>query len=317
MTSSYIAMNYKCNHNCICCPLSTFDRLHSKLDYEILKKQIVDIIAENGGNGHFTISGGEPTIDNNFIDLISYLAKLGLDVSVLSNASSCEDKDFVKRIIDAFGENYDKSKFSYVTAIHSNEEKIHDYMTGVTGSYLQTMRGLDNLADADINITIKHIMNKYTCSTMVNTFDYLNYHFLENVEFLFCSMDYTGRCSKNIDKLFIDYQELKQHLEDTLDNLEQSKINRKIFVTESPLCMTDPYYWKYYLMHEEFLSTYIAPNLETRYNKGENVVNDCNTNYSSCQDCDVKNYCGGIWSSAYELGKNHKNFLRPVKVLRK
>ena len=55
MINSYIALGYKCNHNCLNCPLSTFDRLHGQLDTNIIKKNITKLCSEND-DLHVTIS---------------------------------------------------------------------------------------------------------------------------------------------------------------------------------------------------------------------------------------------------------------------
>lgn len=318
MGNSYIAMNYKCNHDCICCPLSTYDRLHAPLDYKILKQQILNI-AKNNKNLSFTISGGEPTIHENFFELLNLLSRVNADITILSNATSCSDKDFVKRIIDSLTYDYNLSKLHYVTAIHSTDSKVHDKITQVNGSLKETLRGLNNLNDNNIGITIKHIMNKLTCESMPNTFEDLANSFSNNVEFQFCSMDYTGRCKKHIEELFIKFSELQPYLEKTIDLFELNKnnIGRELSIFESPLCMVDPYYWKYFIPHNEILSSYIAPNDESENNISNNVLSQCNTNYENCKNCDVKELCGGVWESAYNIGKNDNEYLRPVKVLKK
>ena len=319
MENSYIAMNYKCNHNCMCCPLSTFDRLHKRLDYKILRQQILEMKDKYGENIHFTISGGEPTIDENFLDLMKELGEFNPYITILSNASSCKDKDFVKRLIDNLGENYDLNRLDYITAIHSCEPKIHDSITGIDGSFTETMEGIENLSEFYINITIKHIMNKKSFKTMNKTFEYLSKKFNNFVDFQFCSMDYVGRALKNKDELFINFRELEPYLEETIDTFEKNRNNcgRRLTIYETPLCAIDPYYWKYYLIHRKILSTYIAPNDESLYNKSKNVISECNTNYRECQNCDVKDYCSGVWRSSYDIGKNQKDFLKTIKVLKK
>ena len=318
MENSYIAMNYKCNHNCMCCPLSTFDKLHKGLDYKKLKQQILELKEKNGENIHFTISGGEPTIDKNFLDLMKILGEFNPHITILSNASSCKDKEFVKRMIDSLGENYDLKKLDYVTAIHSSNPKIHDSITGVEGSFKETMNGLENLSEFYINTTIKHIMNKKSFKTMKETLEYLSKFFSNFVDFQFCSMDYVGKALKNQEDLFVTFRELQPYFEETLDAFEKEKNNcgRRLTIYETPLCAVDPYYWKYYISHNKTLSTYIAPNDESLYNKSENVISECNTNYKECKNCDVKEYCSGLWQSSYEIGKKEKDFLNPIKVLK-
>ena len=67
MINSYIALGYKCNHNCLNCPLSTYDRLHGQLDPNVIKKNIA-ALSSYTNNLHITISGGEPTLNGEMLE---------------------------------------------------------------------------------------------------------------------------------------------------------------------------------------------------------------------------------------------------------
>lgn len=318
MSHSYIALGYDCNHNCICCPLTTFDRLHTPLKYTLIKEQI-EVTCKTKEKHHFTISGGEPTINDDFFKVLRLLASYNTYITLLSNASSCEDRDFVKKIVDCFGSEEALSNFEYITAIHSYDPNIHDKITATPGSLWQTMKGLDNLVDYNVRVGIKHIMNKISCLDMGKTFNYLGNHFPKIVGFNFCSMDYAGRCGKNTSELFINFKDLQPYLEETLDIIEANSKNegRQIAIFETPLCLTDPYYWKYYISNKNKSSVYVAPNAETPNNMVENVAPDCDCHHDLCQNCDVKQWCDGIWRTTNDIGKEDKQFLEPVKILKK
>lgn len=319
MSNSYIAMSYKCNHDCICCPLSTFDRLHAPLNFDVLKSQINEMSKE-GRDLSFTISGGEPTINENFLDLINLLSTINANIVVLSNASSCADKEYVARLLASIHEDYDLAKLRYVTAIHSIDSKLHDGITRVNGSLNESLTGIENLSSNGVNVTIKHIMNKYTCASMCDTFTSLSNFFPTTVSYQFCSMDYTGRCKKHISQLYADFAYIAPYLERTIDSYETNPrdVGRGLSIFETPLCMVDPYYWRYFEEHRHILGSYIAPNDESIDNKSEQVESECNTNYKECSNCDVREFCGGVWKSAYQIGsRQSKEFLKPVKALKK
>ena len=78
------------------------------------------------------------------------------------------------------------------------------------------------------------------------------------------------------------------------------------------MCLTDPYYWKYYHINKNKSLTYIAPNDESENNMSENYGSKCNTNYKECQNCAVKDYCSGIWESTYEIEPDKSKIIRKV-----
>lgn len=294
MGTSYLAIGYECNHKCICCPLTTYDRLHKRLEFEEIVKRMA-LIKKNGLSSHIVLSGGEPMLHPDFFDILEYAVKQNFCITVLSNSSKCSDRDFAKEIRKIVPDG----RFDIVTAIHSSTPAIHDKITGVEGSLLETLEGIDNLVEEGIPVTIKHIFNNLSLLTLVETFRYLEDHYPPQVSFQFCTMDYSGRAGKNVEKLFVQMKEIREPLEEILDYLETRMVKkRKVSLIETPLCLLDPYYWKYFNNASAGLDTYIAPNTDNRLVDFD-VQSECGTFYEPCKKCAVKKWCAGTWKSAY------------------
>ena len=292
MGNSYLAVGYDCNHACLCCPLTTYDRLHKKMELDDIKKRI-DLIPASEEN-HIVLSGGEPMIHPHFLNILDYLTEKNFTITVLSNASMCKDAAFAERLREY-------KRLEIITAIHSSTPMIHDEMTGTPGSLLQTLEGLDHLVQNKVGITIKHIFSAKTLPLLTDTFDYLEKHFPPQVGFQFCTMDYSGRAGKNKDILYASRKDVMTGLQSVLDLLETRRSKpRRITVIETPYCYADPYYWRYFEGASGRLSTYIAPNTDSVEAIYE-VDSQCHSNHQPCQICAVKKYCPGIWTSAYEI----------------
>ena len=184
---------------------------------------------------------------------------------------------------------------------------------GLKGIFLETLEGIDNLVLANIPVTIKHIFNRISLPTLMESFQYLEKHYPPQVSFQFCTMDYSGRAGKNIRELFVSMKELQKPVEDLLDFLEtrMSKA-RRISIIESPLCMTDPYYWKYFNTAPKGIDTYIAPNTDEKL-VNYDVIGECGAFYEPCLECAVNKWCAGTWRSAYAYQQN--GLLCPVHEL--
>jgi MoaA/NifB/PqqE/SkfB family radical SAM enzyme len=294
MGSSYLAIGYECNHKCMCCPLTTYDRLHKRLSLSQIKERVA-LIQRQDVNSHIVISGGEPMLHPDFLEIVAFLAQEGFSITVLSNATRCKDHDFVCRLKQVIPQG----KFDIVTAIHSTTPQIHDRLTGTPGSLLESLAGLDHLVEEGIPVTIKHIFNRISLGTFLETFRYLEEHYPWQVGFQFCTMDYSGRAGKNAEELFVTMEEIRQPLEFLLDELEGKMAKkRRISLIESPFCMTDPYYWKYFNNASSNLDTYIAPNTDAHLVAYE-VGSQCGPYYPPCTHCAVKKWCSGTWKSAY------------------
>ena len=303
--SSYLAIGYECNHSCRCCPLTTYDRLHKRLSYNEIKERVA-LIRQTETEEHIVLSGGEPMLHSDFLKILEFLAEKDFYVTILSNASQCRKREMVKTIKEIMPKN----KFDIITAIHSSTPAIHDRITGVQGSLMETLEGLDNLVEEGIPVTIKHIFNRISIFTLMDTFKYLEEHYPPKVSFQFCTMDYSGRAEKNIEEFFLSMEDIQQSIEQVLDYLETKMVKkRNISFIETPLCLTDPYYWKYYSTVSNGLDTYIAPNTDER-EVVYNINSECNSFYEPCRKCAVQEWCVGIWKSAYK--HRQEGLLRPI-----
>lgn len=305
MKSSYLAVGYDCNHCCICCPLTTYDRLHKRLSYEEIKER-VERLVEEGGMGHLVLSGGEPMLHPQFLDIVELASRVGFSITVLSNASACREDAFARELVRRAPEG----RLDIVTAIHSSYPEVHDEITGVPGSLLDSLKGLDHLVRMGVPVTIKHILSKVSLRTLPETVRYLEQHFSPRVGFQFSTMDYSGRAAKNAGKLFVSMEEIQPVLEQTLDYLERHmSVERRIRILEAPLCMLDPYYWKYYTVSQGTIYGYIAPNADE---KGVcfHVESECGPYFPVCKDCVVREVCPGTWRTAFEVCGD--GLLRPV-----
>ena len=313
MINSYIALGYTCNHKCINCPLSTFDRLHGELDRDGIINNVKKL-SKNKDNLHITISGGEPTLNPNFLDVLKILGESNSYITILSNSTTCKDENMVFDIIDSLGSSYDLSRLNFVSAIHSYDKDVHDSLTGVVGSFDETIKGLENLIKNNIHVIVKIILNKVSSMDLSKTIDFICSHFGSVVSLELCATDYAGRCGKNISELYICFKDLQLILENAIDNFEKKKYRTKLEIIETPLCLVDPYYWKYFQMGDKGSLTYIAPNNEKENNISESTSN-CHTNYLECNNCDLKKYCSGIWESTYNIEKNKNKIIRPIKKI--
>ena len=296
MKSSYIAVGYACNHNCIICPCSTYDRLHKQQDLQTIKKAVLESNLSSGD--HVVISGGEPTIHDDFYKILEFLSQQGIAITLLSNSEKFTDMELAKKLTDIV----DTNSFDVVSAIHSCDPSVHDKITGVVGSFQKTQDGICNLLYCNINITIKQIINKLTYVGLPEWANFVIKNYSPRVEVQFTSMDYCGRAKKNLDELFITFDEIQPYLETALDTFEQEIDKRRIRIIEAPLCMLDPYYWKYYVDSGSVLNMYSAPNVENESGYTYDLANECGTYYNECGYCLVRKMCPGIWKSAYEIG---------------
>ena len=306
MKSVYIALGYGCNHRCVMCPLTDQDRNSGMFSYDYILSLLSN--QELSVDDHVTLSGGEPTLCEYLYDLIEMLCNKGLRITLLTNCSGFSDFNNAHELF----RRINPAHFNVVTAIHSADAKLHDKITGVDGSFEQSIKGLHNLLDAGVNITIKHIITALTYRTLPEFSKMICREFPPKAEVQFTSADYSGNALKNADMLAISFAESQQKLDEALYFLTRECIQPyKVSLIEMPLCASDSKYWQYFRITGDKLDLYVAPNAKETGGVMYQMANGCAPMYPECENCSVRCFCPGAWNTAYNLIGN--KLLRSIK----
>jgi len=146
--------NLKCNH------------CRAKKDSSELSLEDIKKICENAKKNQFkeiTLSGGEPTLHNNFLEILDIIKYHGFGCNLTTNGL------ISKKIIK-------NEKLRYIKSIQisiDGTEKIHDNTRGIPGSFKRTIENARILKDRGFNIIIKSIIFKSNYNSIVPLAEYL------------------------------------------------------------------------------------------------------------------------------------------------
>lgn len=308
--NAYIALGYACNHKCRFCPCGKSAERKSMSYISSQKfKEYLDRVCQNQSIKSITISGGEPTLQPNFIEILDFLSKTNLHVSILTNSDYLSNIEIFNKIV----KHANPHQVHFTTAIHSHIPHIHDSITQKNGSFERSITALNRLVKSGYRISIKNVVNQIGYKVLDAYLIRMMELFPTNkVDFIICGMDYCGMDTKTIDEFKVSPKELTPYLEKAIETFEtNNKLLHKLKVTDLPLCSVDPYYWKYFNYNQKSsLSAYASP-IDS---KGEtsklsfNIKSDCDTFFSACKECVVNNICPGTWRSSYQVfGENAVN----------
>ncbi|MDR3058719.1 MAG: radical SAM protein [Prevotella sp.] len=144
--SLFIELTYDCNLRCIHC-YNPKNMNGIQISFKQLKNIIDEAILL--GCFHITFSGGESTLDKDFMEILQYARKRRLSVEIFTNGQTLYDNPLFMEIL--------LSLYIYRIglSIYSMNEVIHDKITGVKGSCGKTINIVKKLRNQNVNVEIK------------------------------------------------------------------------------------------------------------------------------------------------------------------
>lgn len=189
-----IDLTYRCNNNCrhcwVCLP-----RDHADGKQELSFKEIKEIVDEARGLGcrRWWISGGEPLLRNDFLEIFDYITRDCAFYSINTNATLITPKIA----------NLMKRRGSKMLALYGSTASVHDHITRNPGSFEATMRGMRYMREARANFIVQIILmrdNYQQFSDMIRIAEKLGRPFRTGASFLHASAHFDLRRNQEIAK---------------------------------------------------------------------------------------------------------------------
>ncbi|MCX7943056.1 MAG: radical SAM protein [Deltaproteobacteria bacterium] len=150
----------RCNNHCIFCHDSEVQD-GSIIDKETLKRDIKEAFQK--GYNRLILSGGEPTIHPDIIELVLFAKICGYDwIQIISNGRMFAYKKFTESMINA-GLN------EVTISFHSHKREILESLTDSQDSYRQTIAGIENLKRHNIVLSIDIVLNRFNIGDLRDT----------------------------------------------------------------------------------------------------------------------------------------------------
>ncbi len=153
-----LVVTYRCNESCPMC------NVHLKADpaREMTTAEFLDMadqMAEVGVSG-VSITGGEPLVREDLMEIIVRLKSHGIPVSVSTNGLKLQDSDIARRLLLS-------GLDSVAVSVDGPTPEEHDLSRGRKGAFERTMTGLHNLLELrqGLGLTKKTFV---TLATVVN-----------------------------------------------------------------------------------------------------------------------------------------------------
>jgi His-Xaa-Ser system radical SAM maturase HxsC len=266
----------RCNNYCLMCsqPPKSWD--DSWLVDEVLA--VIPLIDPDAREIGFT--GGEPTLlGDDLIRMLlackTYLPQTALHV--LSNGRRFADY--------AFAREYAAVQHPDIMVgipLYSDLSNVHDYVVQADGAYDDTIRGVLNLKRLGQRVEIRVVIHKITYDRLPELANFIarNLLFVDHVALM--GLEMTGFTRANLEELWIDPFDYREHLYKAVKSLAGSGMNVSIY--NHQLCTLPSELWAY----------------------ARQSISDWKNEYMpECEGCTKRADCGGFFSSAKMRYSSH------------
>ncbi len=147
--SVLIELTHDCNLQCYYCYVNK-DINRRYLRAEEWKRVLSEL--SEAGCLNVTFSGGELFLNRDVFEILSEARRLAFAISVISNGTFINAKA-AERLADI-------GLLDIGLSFHAAENKFHDILCGLKGSFKKTLRALRQLKSLGVNVAIKHTVSK-------------------------------------------------------------------------------------------------------------------------------------------------------------
>lgn len=147
---AFIHINWNCNVRCIFCFIDAPRRTYRESLSEAELKKIVTEL-DDMKVPELILTGGEPLLNPSMtLKIAEYARAKGMRVSITTNGISVNES--IARTIA----NY---RIHIQIPLHAPDPKLHDYITGIPGSYYKAIKAIRILTTLGVPVTVSTVLN--------------------------------------------------------------------------------------------------------------------------------------------------------------
>lgn len=272
---------FLCNNNCLFCVQADSKQIGNR-SFNELKKDLEEGMLK--GCKGIVLTGGEPTIREDIIKLVSLCKKLGYKViQIQSNGRRFCYVNFCKKMVKA---GMSQGAF----ALHGHTKELHDSLTRAEGSFKQTIQGIRNLIGLNIPVLMNTVVVKQNYKYLPKIANLLVKLKVNQMQFAFVHP--MGNAWKNFDVVVPLISKAAEYMKKAMQIGIKNGI--RVMSEALPFCLSEGY--------EEYAAESIIPFTIVRGLKSQNTdnflfdkVNKGKMKFSFCKECKWDECCEGPW----------------------
>lgn len=184
-----VLLTHRCNQRCeFCFDASNILYKSVNIKLSIIDKTI-DLLKGSLNDGlpfNILLSGGEPTIHPQFLEIVKRYSDAGFPITILSNGQKFADKDFMAKVLKY---NIYNLQFS----IEGASSEVHDFRVGCEGAWNKVIHAIENAQEFGIAFATNSTMTSTSINEMFKLIDLLDTLHVRNMSISNTTPECTGR----------------------------------------------------------------------------------------------------------------------------
>jgi MoaA/NifB/PqqE/SkfB family radical SAM enzyme len=251
----------------------------------------IQIAIQNGAT-KIVLSGGEPTVRHDIVELVDLILKQDVQVQIQTNGINTNS---IKDILDLACRKTKKNLLEFMIPLHGNNPKVHEKVNNNKGSLRATLSSLEIISENNIAIIGKIVCTRYGGQDIVQISNlYLQY----KARAIIIAYPH---CVWFSDDLVLGTDLKKEETTKLFQELDKVSFEIPIYLQGFPHCFTGSLQNKNILFQEEMPDFLNTKNIENKqrdwigipwheYRRKEK------TKFKHCGTCSYFTGCEGIWS---------------------
>ncbi|MBN2038024.1 MAG: radical SAM protein [Chitinispirillaceae bacterium] len=149
--SVVVEVTCRCNLGCYFCYQKHADKSAKNELSAAAWRRVFSQLAE-AGTLYCTLSGGEPFVRKDILDIVEQARCYGMAVSMITNGTLVTRS--IARALAGLG------IMDIGVSLHAAEQPLHDRLAGKNGAFAAALRAIRRLKDAGVKVMIKHTVSK-------------------------------------------------------------------------------------------------------------------------------------------------------------
>ncbi|MEM0360628.1 MAG: radical SAM protein [Candidatus Diapherotrites archaeon] len=280
-----IPVTFQCNSKCLFC---IYDTRQMPWLGNPPADQIKAKIKSTPEEECIGLTGGEPTLSPNLSQIVEFVLEQNpeREIFIVTNGRKFAEKEYAMQFKKFSGKN-----LFFGIPLLSHEEKAHDFLTGIRGSWNETIQGIKNLQKLGFAIEVRVLVCKQNYRDLAKTAEFIARELKGVFRVVFINLKYTGNAFINRQLLFVHYKTLVPFVQQAVEVLKKNKVEVKMF--HFPLCTISNKYWE----HAKGIT---KQEKELKFAK-------------KCFYCKAKNECCRIWRSYPPLAGEEE--FKPIRKI--